>query len=172
MQLAYDYDLFSTIPRELQSKYRSQFSELGLSSMMSSQIALFRDERTAAALKSADQTVQQFFLDAGFGLNVYSSGAPAGRYLARDDIGRLERMAKLAALMMERADDLRVAHWGDFNFGDFMHYNAAAKPIDEVEVHAMLVAAHKKQRRRKRRAKLGLLCGIGLVAYSVSNLID
>ncbi|MEM1351828.1 MAG: hypothetical protein AAGF27_05765 [Pseudomonadota bacterium] len=172
MQLAYDYDLFGTIPQELQSKYQSQFNELGLSALMSSQIALFRDDRTAAALKSADQTVQKFFLDAGFGLNVYSSGAPAGRYLARDDIGRLERMAKLTSLMIERADDLRAANWGDFNFGDFLNYNAAAKPIDEVEVNALLVAAHKKHRRRKRRIKVGFFCGIGLIAYSASNLIN
>ena len=172
MQLAYDFDMFSLIPDSVQSDFQSQFNALGVSAQMSGQIALFRDERTAAALKSADETVRQFFIDAGFGMNVYSSGAPAGRYLARDETGRLERLAKLATLMMERADDLRAANWGEFSFGDFMRSIQAASPIDEVEVKALHMAALTQRRRGKAMTKLGLMTGLGLIAFSATYLVN
>ncbi|MEM8576120.1 MAG: hypothetical protein AAGF48_16045 [Pseudomonadota bacterium] len=172
MQLTYDFDLFSLIPNTVQAEFQSEFNELGISAIMSEQVALFRDERTAAALKCADETVRQLFRDAGFGLNVYSSGAPPGRYFERDELGRTQRLTKLMSLTMERRDALKAVKWGDFSYGDFLEYNAAVEPIDEVEVNALLVAAHKKHRRRKRRIKVGFFCGIGLIAYSASNLIN
>lgn len=172
MQLAYDFDLFNTMPLEIQAKYRRQLNDLGMSHMMSHQVALFRDQRTAAALKSADQTVRQLFLDAGFGLNVYSSGAPAGRYLARDDMGRLQRIGKLFELAVARRDDLKGADWGQFSYYDFLEYNKDAEPIDEIEVNALHKRALRRHRRRRTSATAGLLLGVGLVAYSVSGLIN
>ena len=168
MPLKYDFDMFTIMPDAVQSQFREQINELGLTQMMSQQIALFRDPNTAEALRQTDPVVQQFFLDAGFGMNTYSSGAPDGRYFKRDEDARVERMMKLADLMMERSEDLRGANWGSFEYGQFLEALEAAEPIDEIEVPQQMPPRAKRASGKKTVARLVMVCGLAMIAYAVN----
>ena len=75
-------------------------------------------------------------------------------------------------LSMERRDELRAANWGKFSYGDFLKYNQAATPISERDLNTLHAAVLKQRRRGRAGTKLGLVLGLGLIAFSASHLIN
>ncbi|MWB76510.1 hypothetical protein GLS40_00575 [Pseudooceanicola sp. 216_PA32_1] len=127
MTLKYDFDMFYVVPRHLQEQMRAMGVD---EAKVSERVALFRDERTVAALWQADSEVQDLFLASGFGLNVYSSGAPEGCYPAEDKAARLEAVAQLSETLTESRQVLTRNNWGEFSITDFLDHLGAAKPVD------------------------------------------
>lgn len=99
MTLNYDFDIFSVFPKEVfdDPKVGGMLAELGFQHQQrGNHVALFRDPRTVEALRNAPQPVQDYLRGAGFGMNTYHSGAPAGRYPAEDEPARVALIEKLA----------------------------------------------------------------------------
>ena len=168
MGLSYDFDMFSVIPDEVQSKFQGMFNELGVSAMMSQQRALWRDPGVVDALMRADEPVKELFRASGFGINHYESGAPAGRYPARDDAARNSCLRRLAE-NIKAMPDLKRHNWGGFDLGEFILQTAKARPIDEVEIAALHRAAAQQARQRK-RARAVLAAGVALMAVPIVGM--
>lgn len=112
MALNYDFDIFSVFPKAVfeDPKVGGMLAETGfVHGQRGNHVALFRDPRTVEALRRAPQTVQDYLRGAGFGMNTYHSGAPAGRYPADDEPARVALIEKLAEELsrhnLPKADD-------------------------------------------------------------------
>lgn len=161
MSFKYDFDMFSIMPDEVQKQFQGLFNDTGLAALMTEQLALFRDPALVNALQHADENIKQLFLDSGFGLNVFDSGAPTGRYPAYDEAAR---GACISRLTQNIAASKELAHcdWGGFQIADFLIYLASAEPIDQIDMQAPTL---EKQADRQRNipAKIGLLTGVLLI---------
>jgi hypothetical protein len=125
--LKYDFEMFTVIPEDQQIRVEAE----GLPRELAGRkIALFRDPLTAAALRKASGNVQAAFLEAGFGFNVYDSGAPEGRFPEEDTPDRDNVLMNLGEKLDEI--DLEASDFGGFNLNDFLDHLHSASPI-EVE---------------------------------------
>lgn len=98
MSLIYDFDIFEVIPGRGQAdpKLAGFLTDIGfIPQGETATVALFRDPRTADALRRANPALRAYLLDSGFGLNTYDSGAPPGTYPARDEDARLDVIRRL-----------------------------------------------------------------------------
>ncbi|MFN4154536.1 MAG: hypothetical protein ACK4HF_07770 [Paracoccaceae bacterium] len=135
MALVYDFDIFEVIPEfgSPDPKLDAFLADIGFGPGRSATtVALFRDPRTADALRKAPTGLRNYFLDSGFGLNTYASGAPSGRYPARDEAARLDLIRRLTenapAYSLPRPDD--CAESGDiFRLGEFLAELDRSEPI-------------------------------------------
>ena len=179
MALTYDFDMFSIMPEDLQDKFGGMFDNVGATGVMGEQLAMFRDPQTVAALERADQAVRTYFLESGFGMQVYSSGAPPGRYLEKDGDARIAVIEKLTANLATH--DLDGADWGGFEFPKFMESLAIAEPLDDETLLAPTPhnqqaaeprpAAPRPARGRRLIAFLGLVLGLILLLYVASQML-
>ena len=139
MALAYDFDIFELIPDSgpTDPKLDGFLADAGFRPRRdAATVALFRDPRTAQALRHAPPGLRNFFLESGFGLNTFESGAPPGRYPASDEAARLALIARLtqnACLhRLPRPDD--SAEGGDvFRLGEFLSHLDRSEPIDMTQ---------------------------------------
>jgi hypothetical protein len=178
MTLQYDFDLGQVMPEGLPEA----FGDLERTGVSAERAAMFRDPQTVAALKQADPAVQEFFIDSGFALQSYDSGAPAGRFPKRDEAARITIIEQLTKNLSQHA--LEGAHWGGFDFPAFMRALGAAKVLDddallapstsETRANPELAAAQQASRRLHRRraiAKGGLLVGLLLLLFVASQML-
>lgn len=136
MVLAYDFDIFEVIPD-------SGPSDPGLDGFLTAAgfvsqadgatVALFRDPRTAEALRRAPPALRDYFVASGFGFNTYDSGAPPGFYPAKDESARLAIILRLtenaSRHALQRFDD--APEGGEvFRLGAFLSELDRAQPID------------------------------------------
>lgn len=174
MSLTYDFDMFSIIPDDVRKEFQGMINDAGASAQMTQQIALFRDPQVPATLKEADEEVRQLFLDAGFGLNTYSSGAPADRFPAMDEQARNACMSRFAE-NLGTFDKSTPCNWGGFDLQAFIRHFEHAQGMDEVELNAYRAAQDQAARRQAARGKLvrgGLAAGgvlLVAVAFGVLN---
>ncbi len=179
MALTYDFDMFAIIPEDVQSEFGDMFNDLGVTGMMGEKMAMFRDPETVAALGRADEAVRTYFTDSGFGMQVYSSGAPAGRYPAADEEARVVVIKKLTANL--KTHDLKGANWGGFEFPKFMEALAITAPLDDDALRAPTPGAQQQQtgptrqtdadRMRRLIALGGLSVGIILLLYVAVQVV-
>lgn len=127
MAITYDFDMFSVIPKEVQAKFGGMLAELGMTDKMAEQIALFRDPAAVAALQGASDAVKQCLKDSGFGINIYDSGAGAGRYPASDGPARAVVIERLMENLEKLPDDV---DWNGFDIEAFAMAALTAKPLD------------------------------------------
>jgi len=140
MALAYDFDIFEVIPDS--GKPDPQLDGFLTAAGFVSRdecatVALFRDPRTAEALRRAPSALRDYFVASGFGFNTYQSGAPAGRYPAKDEAARLAIILRLTENVschaLPRLDD--APEGGDvFRLGAFLAELDHAQPIEMVHV--------------------------------------
>lgn len=168
MDFKYDFDMFSVFPDEVRQEFQGMLNEIGMGSIGTEQVALFRDPALVEALQGADEAVKQLFLDAGFGLNVYDSGAPEGRYPGHDEAARNLCVHKLAE-NIAASEGLRDANWNGFDLGDFLTYLSAATPIDAIEMQAQ--AAPPPVAKKKPLLRLGLMAGGAMVMVSTVGIL-
>ena len=169
MGFNYDFDMFSVIPEEVRQEFQGLFNEIGMGAAIGEQVALFRNPDLVQALSAADEDVKNLFLESGFGLNVYDSGTPQGRYPGHDEDARNTCLRKLAD-NIAASSDLKDADWGGFNLEDFLAYVVAARPIDQIELQA-IASAQQEQQKKKSWARLGLVAGGALVAVSTVGIV-
>ena len=188
MAFKYDFDMFSVMPAEIQQEFQGMFAELGMGNAMGQQVALFRDPALVEALTSADEQVKTLFLDAGFGLNVYDSGAPDGRYPGKDEEARNECVRKLAD-NIAAADGLSQANWGGFSLEDFLEHLVTAKPVEDAAAPVVPSAAsfapvddfdaggefapveEAPARKKMSFARLGLVAGGAMLMVSTVGIV-
>ncbi|MDX8354680.1 hypothetical protein [Cognatiyoonia sp. IB215182] len=166
MVLRYDFDMVAVTPEGLPD----QFGDLAVTGMATEKRAMFRDAKVVAALEQADEAVRTFFLDSGFALQVYDSGAPPGLYPARDETARVHVIEKLTANLGNH--DLAGVNWGGFDFQGFLASLDAAKPLEDetllappVTPVAQALRARPKNQTRRGIALLGLGVGLLLLLY-------
>ena len=191
MALRYDFDMFSVMPEPVQDQSSSAFDRLGLTGTAAEQKAMFRDPDTVAALRTADQVVQDYFLASGFGLSTYDSGAPEGRFPAKDKEARADVIDRLTKNL--QSHDLKGANFGGFNFSDFLKSIGEAKPIampskraaaegpararpsgltgEEATDLAEARMASQRQKGKRMIAFGGLLLGLILIFYVAGQML-
>lgn len=136
MALTYDFDIFDPSGQRTASAAGLDgfMAQAGFSgSSAEGVVALFRDPKTADALRRAPMPLRDYFLRSGFGTNTYHSGAPAGRYPAQDEEARLaiiERLTENAVHFHLPPSDLKDASEETFNLADFLHHLTEATPIE------------------------------------------
>lgn len=135
MALNYDFDLFSVFPKAVfdDPKVGGMLAELGFQhEQRGNHVALFRDPRTVEALRRAPQAVQDYLRGAGFGMNTYHSGAPAGRYPAEDEPARVALIEKLAEELprhsLPKSDDSQPGP-DEFSLPAFFEAVMLAEPL-------------------------------------------
>lgn len=169
MGYRYDFDMFSVIPDEIQKQFQGLFNDTGVSAKMTDQLALFRDPELVNALQHADEEIKQLFLDSGFGLNVFDSGAPTGRYPSYDESARNTCISRFRQ-NIAASKELVHCNWGGFQIAEFLMYLASAEPIDQIDMQAPAVANLSDQPRNM-IAKVGLLAGGTLVMIAVVSIL-
>lgn len=141
MTLNYDFDMFDVIPGngDEDPSLGRFMTEIGFRpDATARKVALFRDQRTADALRDAPDSLREFFLASGFGLNTYQSGAPTGFYPQEDEDARLDIIRRLT----ENAEIYplpRLTEGADaqgFVLMDFLAALAAAQPM-EMQRHKL-----------------------------------
>lgn len=136
MALAYDFDIFDIVPDFGSSDphLESVLGTLGSGAHHEeTTVALFRDVRTADALRRAPAALRTYFLNSGFGLNTFDSGVPAGRYPVKDEAARLQLILRLTenAKRHPLAPHIGAPVGGDaFCLVSFLAALDAATPID------------------------------------------
>ena len=177
MALTYDFDMVPVTPNGLPD----QFGDLAASGLAAQKVAMFRNPQTVAALGQADAAVRTFFVESGFALQSYDSGAPIGRYPMRDEDARVDVIEKLSANL--GTHDLTGADWGGFDFQAFMRALSVAEPVADTllappprsrTADPDLIAARIASRQRQGRRKMalgGLLLGVILLFYVASKML-
>ncbi len=175
MALRYDFDMVAVTPEGLPD----QFGDLSVTGVGAEKMAMFRDPQVVAALGRADQAVRTFFLDSGFALQVYDSGAPPGRYPISDEIPRVKVIEKLTANFTTH--DLTGADWGGFDFQAFLEVMERAEPLEDETLLAPPKQAQRppeqpvraaQNQKRRGLAMVGLAAGLILILYAALELIS
>ena len=178
MALQYDFDMGSVMPSGLPDAFHDPTT----AGIANQRVAMFRDTNTVAALKSADQQVQTLFLDSGFALETYDSGAPPGKFPHGDQAARIEVVKRfsrnLAAGAFESAD------WGGFDLRAFMQALQSAEPLEDDALLAptqnarridpelaTAMAASRKMRQRRKIAMGGLIAGLLLLLFVAGRML-
>lgn len=169
MDFKYDFDMFSVFPDEVRQEFQGMLNEVGMGAIGSEQKAMFRDPALVAALQGADEAVKKVFLDAGFGLNVYHSGAPEGHYPGHDEDARNICVHKLAE-NIAATEGLNEADWNGFDIGEFLTHLATTRPIDAIEMHEMTAPQH-DVKRKKPLLRLGLVAGGAMIMVSTVGIL-
>ncbi|MEM0948452.1 MAG: hypothetical protein AAGK37_13670 [Pseudomonadota bacterium] len=129
MGLSYDFDIHWLVPRELYSNAQACAfeEETGeTADVRGTYRALFRETETASALLGSDEPVRRFFEAAGFGFNVYDSGAPAGRYPQEDETAHIDVIERLTGALP--GFDPEAHNMNGFDFEMFLEHLATAEP--------------------------------------------
>lgn len=132
LRLKYDFDMHSVFPDELftDPKVGDLLGGVGLSAQMAgNKVALFRSQETVDALRNAPETLRKLFVDSGFGLNRYDSGAPTGTYLIEDESARNRVLQRLNENVKAAGSGLKSLDGGLFDMGEFFIYLASAHPV-------------------------------------------
>lgn len=177
MALRYDFDMVAMTPNGLPE----QFGDLAVTGVVAEKVAMFRDQNTVAALKQADVVVQTYFTESGFALQSFDSGAPAGRFPARDEDARIDVIDRLSSNL--ETHDLSRVNWGGFDFEVFMDALSTAEAVEDALLapprpvpgydREVATARAQSQRNKGRRmmAMGGLMLGLILLLYVASQML-
>lgn len=173
MTLRYDFDVHTVVEDEQFGLDRTpdEVPDFGLTfQARGTKVALFRDPKTAAALRAAPKAVRSLFIEAGFGLNSHHSGVPEGFYPEADKKVRHQILTRLDT----RLDEM-VPHdidLGAFCLVDFLEEVANAQPISDEA----LTSYHRALRRKAealldfdRTMFLTKVMGIVILAFITSR---
>ncbi len=130
MSLRYDFDIHTVVDDETfgSGDSKKKPSEFGLSFQSKGRkIAMFRDPKTAAALRAAPKGVRSLLIEVGFGLNSHHNGVPEGFFPVEDKPARQQMMRRLRARLDQQVpQEIDV---GPFGLVDFLEAVAQAEPI-------------------------------------------
>ncbi|MEL6841202.1 MAG: hypothetical protein AAFP85_18100 [Pseudomonadota bacterium] len=175
MALRYDFDMVSVTPEGLPD----QFGDLAMTGVAAEKMAMFRDRQVVAMLEKADPAVRTFFVDSGFALQSYDSGAPPGRYPISDEAARVQVIEKLTTNFT--AHDLSGANWGGFDFQAFLEVMEHAEPLEDETLLAPPIRPQRtstpstqstRNQKRKGLAMAGLALGVILILYTALEFIQ
>ncbi len=137
MSLQYDFDIHWIMPQELTADpaIAKMMGDIGFNfNARGNYMALFRDPRTAQALKGADDDVRNFFEESGFGWNTFDSGAGPGRFPRKDEGAITDVTDRLSQNVSKF--DLAGRNWNGFDMGAFLNHIVAMEPVDMADAPA------------------------------------
>ena len=126
----YDFDVLSVTTDAFQTKYSGLLARFGMAEQARKHYAMLRDPAAIQALAGASQEVRDCFLNSGFGLTGYDSGAGKGHYREADVALRELSLARLRR-NVERLS--RDAGWNGFDIEAFFEAADAATPAEKVD---------------------------------------
>lgn len=103
--------------------------------MVAYKMALVRSPESVEALRSSSEQVQNWFAEAGFGMNLFDSGAPTGYYPAEDHGARMYILNKLRETAPAQLP--ATAFKGGFNLTAFTEAAITARPFTPTEPHSV-----------------------------------
>jgi hypothetical protein len=183
--LSYDFDMFSIFSDEIfaDPKMRGMLKDAGITARMAgNRIALFRDQRTAEALRAAPQPIRDWLRASGFGENFLPSGIPPGHYRASDEQERLQIMQRLtdnlSKFPLPKAGSPEALA-AEFKLAEFLANLTTAVPMADAVIDAALRARQPAPRKARRattwfdRLHRRVFQGVLLVAvvFAVSGLV-
>lgn len=122
MSLEYDFDIVKVALDE------SEPEKLGAQMDGGRQVhAVFRDIRTADALRGTSPKIRKIFLDAGFSLESRNSGIVPGVFPVEDQVDRVRVLRSLFTNIKTRG--VQGEYCGEFDLMDFLGYVRAAQPM-------------------------------------------
>ncbi len=133
-------------------------------------LALFRDIKTADALRGASPKIRKMFLDAGFGLDDHVSGIASGVYPPEDLPDRDRILRALFANIKSRG--VQGEYCGEFDLWQFLDCVRRARPKAGV-VRVRPVRRKVPQRtesKPKRRAlpgRIGFALGLAVILFAL-----
>ncbi|MGR3514813.1 MAG: hypothetical protein ACU0GG_18795 [Paracoccaceae bacterium] len=123
--MTYDFDLLTTTPKDVQTKYAGLLDHFGMTDQATQSIALFRDPETAQALAGACDAVRACFEASGFAFTSYNDGASDNEYAADDKEARARILSRLQENVEALPGDVM---WNGFDIGDFFVAAFGAMP--------------------------------------------
>ncbi len=174
MGLKYDFDIVTIAPDDIdleQDQPEASGGGTAGAGVTPGAYALFRDVKTADALRAASPKIREMFLNAGFKLATYDSGAPHG-YYPSDDAPQRERIIKQLFSNI-RKTGLRGEYCGEFSFIDFLQYVRSAKPFSgflrkqQAEEKSSALPSPAKPKRRAVPARIGFALGLAVLLFVI-----
>ncbi|NOD63915.1 MULTISPECIES: hypothetical protein [unclassified Ruegeria] len=136
--------------------------------------AVFRDIRTADALRGTSPKIRKMFLDAGFSLESRNSGIVPGVFPAEDQADRVRVLRSLFANI--KTHGVRGEYCGEFDLMDFLTYVRVAQPMAGI-VRARQVRTpppkpvQPSNDRRTVPGRIGLALGLAVVLFVILKLL-
>lgn len=122
MSLEYDFDIVEMEPGEAEG------GQIAANATGPVPVrALFRDVKTADALRGASPKIRKIFLDAGFGLDTPGSVTPRGFYLPEDAEARERILRNLFSNI--KSMGVQGEYSGEFDFRQFLNHVRTARPL-------------------------------------------
>ncbi|WP_095588057.1 hypothetical protein [Actibacterium ureilyticum] len=172
MSLKYDFDMFALGGEGGKDSATTQgvLNDVGVAhTNAGNKIALFRNRETAEALAGASEKVRQYFLDSGFGLTTFASGAPDGFYPETDEDARLYVINALTVNL--GSHDLSGEDFGAFDMNDFLEHIDTAEPMTwEPPQGVAALAAWGLTRLTAPLRRLMPIAALGLVVFAVYQI--
>lgn len=169
MVLKYDFDIVTINPGIEGSKFEASGDEDG-----EQVYAVFRDIRTADALRGTSPRVRRIFVDAGFSLESRNIGTENGIFPAEDAADRAEILRNLFINIKNRG--VQGQYCGEFDILEFLKHVRQSKPC------ARTVTAKKKQpqnaekvtekpTRRTVVGRIGFALGLAVIFFTILKFL-
>ncbi|WP_298851748.1 hypothetical protein [uncultured Ruegeria sp.] len=169
MGLEYDFDIVNVTLDDLDPK------KLGSNSDTERHVcAVFRDIRTADALRGTSPKIRKIFMDAGFSLESRNSGIVPGVYPAEDQTDRVQILRSLFENVKTRG--VQGEYCGEFNLWDFLHYVRSAQPMAGIVRSRPMrnlppQPSHPNPERRTAPGRIGFALGLAVVLFVMIKLL-
>lgn len=132
--------------------------------------ALFRDVRTADALRMMSPKIRKMFLDAGFGLDANRSGIASGVYPPEDAPDRERILLALFANIKSRG--VQGEYCGEFDLWEFLDHVRTARPKKGVIRSAPVQQREAESqsttpKRRPASGRIGFSLGLAVLLFAM-----
>ncbi|NOE33937.1 MULTISPECIES: hypothetical protein [unclassified Ruegeria] len=170
MGLEYDFDIVNVAPDDFDPEMPGAQKD-GVRQVH----AVFRDIRTADALRGTSPKIRKMFLDAGFSLESRNSGIVPGVFPAEDQTDRVRVLRSLFANI--KTGGLRGEYCGEFDLMDFLNYVRTAQPMAGIvrarqpRTPPPQKLAESSPKRRTVPSRIGLALGLAVVLFVLIKLL-
>lgn len=165
MGLEYDFDIVRIAPGDIDPK------NTGSQSGADHQVrAVFRDIRTADALRGTSPKIRKMFLDAGFSLESRNSGIARDVFPVEDLTDRVRILRNLFANI--RTGGLQGEYCGEFDLWRFLSHVRSAKPMSGIvrtrrAQHLQQPQPSPTTPRRTIPGRVGFALGLAVVLFAL-----
>ncbi len=136
--------------------------------------ALFRNVKTADALRGASPKIRKMFLDAGFDLEPHESGIAPDKFPPEDAPERALILRVLFANIKSKG--LQGEYCGEFDLWQFLAHVRRARPAAGVARAAPLRRARAtvtdSPKRRSVKGRIGIALGLAVILFAVLKYLE